>query len=122
MVFDRNCMLYLLIDQWKTFDAAVGDFTILADRLKKVEFTQPYMESGLSMIVPDKAQQITWMFMKPLAWKMWAATGAILVYTIIIVCLLEGPSNPEFSGPLRNQFGTATWFTFTSLFFSQSKY
>ncbi|KAK9936524.1 hypothetical protein M0R45_013360 [Rubus argutus] len=31
----------------KTFDAAVGDFTILADRLKKVEFTQPYIELAL---------------------------------------------------------------------------
>jgi ABC-type amino acid transport substrate-binding protein len=115
-------MLLLLIDQWKTFDAAVGDFTILADRLEKVEFTQPYIESGLSMIVPEKAEQKAWMFMKPLTWQMWAVTSAILVYTILIVWCLEGQSNPEFSGPLKNQIGTATWFTFTSLFFSQSKY
>lgn len=103
----------------KNFDAAVGDFTILADRLKKVEFTQPYIESGLSMIVPEKAEQKAWMFMKPLTWQMWAVTSAILVYTILIVWCLEGQSNPEFSGSLKNQIGTATWFTFTSLFFSQ---
>lgn len=108
--------------QWKTFDAGVGDFTVLAGRLDKVEFTQPYLESGLSMIVHEKNEQLTWMFIKPLTWQMWAASGAVLVYTILIIWFLERPSNPEFSGPLKNQIGTATWFTFTSLFFSQSKY
>nr|XP_004301692.2 PREDICTED: glutamate receptor 2.7-like [Fragaria vesca subsp. vesca] len=103
----------------KTFDAGVGDFTVLAGRLDKVEFTQPYMESGLSMIVQEKNEQLTWMFIKPLTWQMWAASGAVLVYTILIIWFLERPSNPEFSGPLKNQIGTATWFTFTSLFFSQ---
>lgn len=107
--------------QWKTFDAAVGDFTILAYRMDKVEFTQPYIESGLTMIVPEKAEQLACLFMKPLTWQMWTATGGVLVYTILVVWFLERPSNPEFSGPFKNQIGTATWFTFTSLFFSQSK-
>ncbi|RVW29670.1 Retrovirus-related Pol polyprotein from transposon TNT 1-94 [Vitis vinifera] len=35
----------------KTYDAVVGDVTILANRSKKVEFTQPYAESGLVMIL-----------------------------------------------------------------------
>ncbi|KAK9936487.1 hypothetical protein M0R45_013327 [Rubus argutus] len=103
----------------KTLDAAVGDFTILAERLDKVEFTQPYIESSLILIVPQKAEQLAWMFLKPLTWQMWAATGGVLVYTILVVWFLERPSNPEFSGPLKNQIGTATWFTFTSLFFAQ---
>ncbi|PRQ33252.1 putative ionotropic glutamate receptor, metazoa [Rosa chinensis] len=102
----------------KTFDAGVGDFTVLADRLDKVEFTQPYIESGLSMIVQEKNEQLTWMFIKPLTWEMWAASGGVLVYTMLIIWFLERPSNPEFSGPLKNQIGTATWFAFTSLFFS----
>ncbi|XP_021832533.1 glutamate receptor 2.7-like [Prunus avium] len=102
----------------KVYDAAVGDITVLADRLDKVEFTQPYMESGLSMIVPKKPEKSTWMFMKPFTWKMWVVTGAILIYTMFVVWFLERPSNPEFGGPLKNQIGTATWFTFSSLFFS----
>ncbi|KAM1245383.1 hypothetical protein ACFX2I_036586 [Malus domestica] len=70
----------------KVYDAVVGYITVLADRLDKVEFTQPYMES------------------------------------VFIVWFLERPSNPEFGGPLKNQIGTATWFTFSSLFFAHSKY
>ncbi|XP_024160178.2 glutamate receptor 2.7 [Rosa chinensis] len=102
----------------KTFDAGVGDITIIAERVDKVEFTQPYTESSLSIIVPEKAEQLEWMFIKPFTGKMWAATGGILVYTILIIWFLERLANPEFSGPLMNQIGTATWFAFTSLFFS----
>ncbi|CAL9015589.1 unnamed protein product [Prunus brigantina] len=109
-----------LVDQVhdKVYDAAVGDITVLADRLDKVEFTQPYMGSGLSMIVPAKPEKSTWMFMKPFTWQMWVVTCAILIYTMFIVWFLERSSNPEFGGPLKNQIGTATWFTFSSLFFS----
>ncbi|XP_050146895.1 glutamate receptor 2.7-like [Malus sylvestris] len=105
----------------KIYDAVVGDITVLADRLDKVEFTQPYMESGLSMIVPAEPKKSTWMFMKPFTWQMWVVTGSILIYTVFIVWFLERPSNPEFGGPLKNQIGTATWFTFSSLFFAHKE-
>ncbi|XP_068321880.1 glutamate receptor 2.7-like [Pyrus communis] len=105
----------------KVYDAVVGDITVLADRLDKVEFTQPYMESGLSMIVPAEPKKSTWMFMKPFTWQMWVVTGSILIYTVFIVWFLERPSNPEFGGPLKNQIGTATWFTFSSLFFAHKE-
>ena len=108
--------------KWKTYDAVIGDMTVLADRLDKVDFNQPYIESGLSMIVPEKDEESTWLFLKPFTWQMWAVSGGILLYTTLIVWFLEGPSNPEFGGPLKNQIGTATWFTFSSLFFAHSKY
>ncbi|KAK1556246.1 hypothetical protein Q3G72_001351 [Acer saccharum] len=57
----------------QTFDAVVGDVTVLANRSTKVEFTQPYAESGLSMIVPAKSEESAWMFMRPFTWKMWLA-------------------------------------------------
>ncbi|GAV87908.1 Lig_chan domain-containing protein/SBP_bac_3 domain-containing protein/ANF_receptor domain-containing protein, partial [Cephalotus follicularis] len=96
----------------KTFDAVVGDVTILAERTTKVEFTQPYAESGLSMIVPAKTEESAWLFFKPFTWEMWLATGAVLIYTMLIVWLLEHQSNPEY------QIGTALWFTISSLFFA----
>ncbi|KAK0580104.1 hypothetical protein LWI29_036408 [Acer saccharum] len=102
----------------QTFDAMVGDVTILANRSTKVEFTQPYTESGLSMIVPAKSKESTWMFVRPFTWKMWVVTGAILIYTVLIVWLLEHKQNPEFNGPWKNQIGTALWFIFSSLFFA----
>ncbi|KAI3823962.1 hypothetical protein L1987_05408 [Smallanthus sonchifolius] len=43
-----------MVDQFynKKYDAVVGDVTILANRSRYVEFTQPFIESGLSMVVP----------------------------------------------------------------------
>lgn len=99
----------------------MGDVTILADRLDYVEFTQPYMESGLSMVVPIRSKESTWIFIKPFTGEMWAVTGAIFAYTMLIVWFLEHPTNPEFSGTLKNQVGTTLWFTFSSIFFAQSK-
>ncbi|XP_054778740.1 glutamate receptor 2.7-like isoform X2 [Prosopis cineraria] len=102
----------------KTYDAVVGDMTLLAERLQYVDFTVPYAESGLSMIVPVKSEDSTWMFLKPFTWQMWAVTGAILIYTMSVVWYLEQEPNPEFQGNWKRQFGTALWFTFSSLFFA----
>ncbi|KAL2494790.1 Glutamate receptor 3.4 [Forsythia ovata] len=104
----------------KNFDAAVGDVTILADRSRSVEFTQPFMESGLSMLVPIKKPHMAWIFVKPFTKNMWMVTFAILFYTMFVVCFIEHQSNPEFKGPLKDQLGTAMWFTFSSLFFAHS--
>ncbi|XP_039064671.1 glutamate receptor 2.7-like [Hibiscus syriacus] len=106
----------------KTYDAAVGDITILARRTDYVEITQPYAVSGLSMIVPVKPEDSAWMFLKPFTTEMWLVTGAILMYTMFIVWFLEHQSNPEFKGPWNNQIGTALWFTFSYLFFGHSKF
>ncbi|KAJ9690595.1 hypothetical protein PVL29_012979 [Vitis rotundifolia] len=48
-------------------------------------------------------------------------TGALLIYTMFIVWVLEYQSNnPAFRGPWKSQLGTALWFTFSSLFFAHS--
>ena len=108
--------------QQKTYDAVIGDMTILADRLQYVDFTLPYAESGLAMIVPTKPEGSRLMFTKPFTRDMWLVTAAIMIYTMLIVWFLERQSNPEFSGPWKNQLSTALWFTFSSLFFAHSKY
>ncbi|KAG5561805.1 hypothetical protein RHGRI_004747 [Rhododendron griersonianum] len=103
----------------KTYDAVVGDITILANRSKYVEFTQPFAESGLSMVVPAKPDESkAWMFMKPFTKEMWTVTFLVMVYTMVIVWFLEHQSNPEFRGPWKDQLSTALWFTFSSLFFA----
>ncbi|KAL5576635.1 hypothetical protein UlMin_018334 [Ulmus minor] len=104
-----------------TMDAIVGDVTILADRFNHVEFTQPYAESGLSMVIPIKYEESAWMFMKPFTREMWMVTGVILFYTMFIVWFLEHPTNPEFSGTWKNQIRTTLWFTFSCVFFAQSE-
>lgn len=106
----------------KTYDAVIGDVTILEERLQYVDFTMPYAESGLSMIVTEKSEESTWMFMKPFTWQMWVATGAVLMYTMVVVWCLERKPNPEFQGNWKSQISTALMFTFSSLFFAHSKY
>ncbi|KAM3748291.1 hypothetical protein ACB098_05G097300 [Castanea mollissima] len=102
----------------KTYDAVVGDITILSNRSKDVEFTQPYTESGLTMVVPAKSKESPWMFMKPFTWGVWLVVAFILIYTMFIVWFLEHPSNPEFKGSLKDQIANAMWFAFCSLFFA----
>ncbi|KAL5729980.1 hypothetical protein ACHQM5_002864 [Ranunculus cassubicifolius] len=102
----------------KEYDAAVGDFTILLNRSKYVDFTQPYAESGLTMMIPVKTKDIAWLFVKPFTMRLWLAVGLVFVYTMFVVWFLEHRSNPDFRGPWKNQLGTAMWFTFSTLFFA----
>ncbi|KAJ9690578.1 hypothetical protein PVL29_012963 [Vitis rotundifolia] len=70
----------------KTYDAVVGDVTILATRSKKVEFTVPYAESGLVIVqATSEEPHKAWMFLKPFTWETWVVTGALLIYTMFIV-------------------------------------
>lgn len=50
------------------FDAVVGDTTIMANRSDKVEFTLPYTETGIWMLVRtgQKENVNGWIFLKPL--------------------------------------------------------
>ncbi|XP_058197502.1 glutamate receptor 2.7-like isoform X1 [Rhododendron vialii] len=100
----------------KTFGAAVGDVTILSKRWSGVEFTEPFTESGLLMVVPAKPAHKAWIFLKPFTVETWLATGAVLIYTMFVVWFLEHRSNPEFGGPWKDQLGNVLWFTFSSLF------
>ncbi|KAL6312407.1 hypothetical protein AAG906_028488 [Vitis piasezkii] len=107
----------------KTYDAVVGDMTILANRSRIVEFTQPFAESGLCMITPVKSREAykAWLFMKPFTMEMWVVTGVILIYTMFIVWILEHQNNPEFQGSWKDQLGTTLWFTFSTLFFAHKE-
>lgn len=104
----------------------IGDITILADRSSYVEFTQPYAESGLSMLVPVKSDfkvQKAWMFTKPFTPTLWYATYGTLLYTVFVIYLIERNSdNKKFGDNKKDQFRASLWFTFSSLFFAHSKY
>ncbi|KAL9251024.1 Glutamate receptor 2.8-like protein [Drosera capensis] len=111
--------LILLVNN-KTLDAAIGDMTIVSNRTDYVDFTQPFAESGLSMILPVKSSATRgWTFMRPFKMKLWLLTLGILIYTAFIVWALEHRTNEEFQGTWAQQISTALWFTFNSLFFSQ---
>ncbi|KAH9319674.1 hypothetical protein KI387_021443, partial [Taxus chinensis] len=105
----------------KDFDALVGDFTILANRSKYVDFTQPYSESGLVMVVPiQKADSSNaWVFLRPFTPGMWIATGGFFLLTGIVVWVLEHRKNNTFRGKPGKQIVTLLWFSFSTLFFAQ---
>ncbi|CAI5987572.1 unnamed protein product, partial [Closterium sp. NIES-64] len=89
----------------KEYDGAVGDITVTADRAQIVDFTQPFMESGLGLVVPvlqgDPANP--WAFLYPFTGSMWALMIASIVFTAaviwsglgLVVPVLQGdPANP----------------------------
>ncbi|KAL3532893.1 hypothetical protein ACH5RR_006414 [Cinchona calisaya] len=73
-------MLVKMHDQ--EYDLVVGDVTILATRAKIVDFTVPYTESGIIMVVKNKRSRNMWIFLKPLSWDLWL--------TIVIACIIIG--------------------------------
>ncbi|KAJ1402124.1 Solute-binding protein family 3/N-terminal domain of MltF [Sesbania bispinosa] len=105
----------------ESHDAIVGDVTILSNRSKDVSFTQPYTESGLSLIFPAETDGSAWLFTKPFSWEMWIATIAILIYTTFIIWFLEHHLNPDFGrGSLKTQISTSLWFALNSLYFAHT--
>lgn len=96
------------------YDIAIGDITITYNRTFYVDYTIPYTESGIAMIVPvqDGVNKNTWIFLKPLTPGMWFATIAIFIYTGIILLSLELLGNNEnVRGPILRQLGIMIFFS-----------
>ncbi|KAL5200913.1 hypothetical protein ABZP36_035267 [Zizania latifolia] len=103
-----------------TFDAAVADITITAARSNHVDFTLPYMVSGIAMVAPlrDNRRNQTWVFLKPLRYDLWLASAAFFLFTGFAVWAVEHRKNDEFRGPPSYQVGTLLYFGFSTLVFS----
>ncbi|KAJ6956269.1 glutamate receptor 3.4-like [Populus alba x Populus x berolinensis] len=92
------------------YDAAVGDVTIVTNRTKIVDFTQPFMESGLVVVAPVKeVKSSPWAFLKPFTFQMWLVTGAFFLLVGAVVWILEHRINGEFRGSPRKQLMTIFW-------------
>ena len=97
--------------------------TITAERSEWADFTIPYTESGIAMVVrsePDDTKN-AWIFMKPLTGGLWITIGAFFVFTGVVVWILEHRINEEFQGPRHKQIGMIFWFSFSTLVFAHSK-
>ncbi|KAL8031350.1 hypothetical protein ABFX02_13G018500 [Erythranthe guttata] len=101
------------------YDASVGDVTITTNRTRIVDFTQPYMESGLVVVAPVKQSKSSpWAFLMPFTWQMWGVTGIFFLLVGAVVWILEHRTNTEFRGSPRQQLITIFWFSFSTMFFS----
>ncbi|CAH8264090.1 unnamed protein product [Arabidopsis lyrata] len=103
-----------------TLDAVVGDVTITAYRSLYADFTLPYTESGVSMMVPvrDNENKNTWVFLKPWTLELWVTTGCFFVLIGFVVWLFEHRVNTDFRGPPHHQIGTSFWFSFSTMVFA----
>ncbi|KAK9282348.1 hypothetical protein L1049_005265 [Liquidambar formosana] len=108
-----------LLDQvyLKKYDAAVGDFTITANRSSYVDFTLPFTDLGVGMIVRNDRRNM-WIFLKPLTAGLWATSACFFILMGIVVWMIEHPINEEFQGPPSQQIGVIFWFAFSTLVFA----
>ncbi|GER25342.1 glutamate receptor [Striga asiatica] len=79
------------------FDAVVGDVAIVTERTRIVDFTQPYIESGLVVVTAArKLDSSAWAFMRPFTPLMWAVTGLLFLVVGVVIWILEHRINDEF--------------------------
>ncbi|EAY99745.1 hypothetical protein OsI_21730 [Oryza sativa Indica Group] len=78
-------------DYMKSYDILVGDTSISSGRYKFVEFSQPYTESGLVMVVPFSADtwDRSWIFLRPFSPAMWLLIAAVRLYNGVAIWLME---------------------------------
>ncbi|KAG9454105.1 hypothetical protein H6P81_007009 [Aristolochia fimbriata] len=106
----------------KTFDAAVGDIAIVTNRTRLVDFTQPFISTGLVIVAPIKmSTSNAWVFLKPFTVEMWCATGASFLLIGGVIWLLEHRVNDDFRGPPRKQLINTILFSFATLFKTQQE-
>ncbi|KAL4600885.1 hypothetical protein ACB092_11G232400 [Castanea dentata] len=105
------------------FDALAADTTIIANRSKYVDFTLPYIESGVTMVVPikDNDRKNAWVFLKPLTWDLWITSGIFFVFIGFVVWVLEHRINEEFRGPPSHEIGTSLWYSFSTMVFAKKE-
>ncbi|XP_040967828.1 glutamate receptor 2.9-like [Gossypium hirsutum] len=99
----------------KGLDAEVEDTEIMAYRYQYAEFSQPYLESGLIMVVtakPDKSKE-RWVFLETFTRRMWLITIAMQTFIGFVIWLIEHAENPNLT-----RFGAVLWFSITVLFFA----
>ncbi|XP_017408843.2 glutamate receptor 2.8 [Vigna angularis] len=84
-------------------EVMVGDVTILANRSKVVDFTVPYIASGVKMVVPVKhgRDQNMWTFVKPFSWDLWLSIIIISAFIGLAILIMERNVNA-----LPNQEGS----------------
>ncbi|XP_027333832.1 glutamate receptor 2.8-like [Abrus precatorius] len=107
-----------LVQQIPTkYDVVVGDVTIVANRSKYVDFTLPYTESGVTMLVSVQhgRHQTMWIFVRPFSWDLWLSIILISTFIGVVILIMERNVNalPDQEGsPNRRTLSAVTilWF------------
>ncbi|KAG6409701.1 hypothetical protein SASPL_127743 [Salvia splendens] len=118
---DYNSLTYQVF--LGNYDIVAGDVTIVANRSQYVDFTLPYTESGVAMIVPmrDDKRKNAWIFLKPLTWELWVTSFCSFVFIGFLIWILEHRINEDFRGPFWYQVGMIFWFSFSTMVFAHKE-
>ena len=109
----NNAYIDDIFSHLQKYDAVVGDITIVTNRTKIVDFTQPFMESGLVVVtVVNEEKSSPWAFLRPFTIQMWAVTAIFFIFVGAVVWILEHRTNEEFRGPPRQQLITIFWLVY----------
>ena len=75
-----------------------------------VDFTQPFIESGLVVVAPvKKLESSAWAFLRPFTPMMWCVTAIFFLVVGAVVWILEHRFNDDFRGPPKKQLVTILW-------------
>ncbi|KAK1303833.1 Glutamate receptor 3.1 [Acorus calamus] len=112
-----NELVYLV--STGVYDAAIGDIAIVTSRTRIVDFTQPYIDSGLVVVaLVKKRDSSTFAFLRPFTLGMWGLTVVFFLIFGMVMWILEHRVNKDFRGPPKQQLITILWFSFSTLFFA----
>ncbi|KAI4353711.1 hypothetical protein L6164_002642 [Bauhinia variegata] len=95
------------------YDAVVGDVTIVANRSTYVDFTLPYFESGVKMLIQVRHRRHLdmWNFLQPFNWDLWLSIFVFCVFIGLVLLFMERNANKEAGmkdSPSRKQPGTTS--------------
>jgi polar amino acid transport system substrate-binding protein len=96
-------------------DVAISAITMTPERDKVVDFSHPYFDSGLQIMVPAQNENTFWTTLLSIPWL---AIGELLGAAIIVIFLLanvlwliERRNNPSFQKPYLAAIGEGLWGT-----------
>ncbi|PIA57932.1 hypothetical protein AQUCO_00500092v1 [Aquilegia coerulea] len=100
----------------KNVDVLVAATSIQLKQSFYVDFSTPYTDLGVSMIVPapiDKRKN-GWVFLKPFTTNLWLVTIATFIFTVTVVGILEHQINTEFWKKPKIRLSTVFWFSLST--------